>query len=333
MVLNNNILRWENLMNKESSYLVVPANKNCIVTIAIGDTYFADWNNFMKKNWTDYCKKFDLGLIVINKDLVDKNSLFWKKPTWQKFLLVEYIRLNYPSIETIAYLDSDIMISPLAPNVFDSHSKGCISLVSLIKNLPYNRNETLDKLAWYRHQGSEGRYPLDSSLFMSTSALYEYHNLPVQKDFACAGFFTADVDKHSKPLMEFFYEVNHDIKTITNNGDQTHFNYFIQSNLKVKWLPYKFQTIWSYEAANYYPSTFYPENASSTFVCIQNALSNCYFLHFAGNWYECQLWKNKDALHPSRLLDSVAKSLTYQKEIKKGDPIGFVKYEVDSKPE
>jgi hypothetical protein len=74
-------------MDKDCSVELIKGAKDYIVTIAIGDKYLTDWKNFASPFWTNYCKKYDLGLIVIHKDLIEPNENTWKKATWQKFLI------------------------------------------------------------------------------------------------------------------------------------------------------------------------------------------------------------------------------------------------------
>ena len=88
--------------------------KNYIVTIAIGGKYEKLWKKRIYPSWKRYAKKHKLGIIVINKDLVERNDLDWKKANWQKFLISEHLHKNYPQIELACYLDTDIIISPLA---------------------------------------------------------------------------------------------------------------------------------------------------------------------------------------------------------------------------
>ena len=58
------------LSNNFKIILDSKASKNYIVTIAIGEQYFKDWENYVLPSWKAYCKKFDIGLIVFINDLV-----------------------------------------------------------------------------------------------------------------------------------------------------------------------------------------------------------------------------------------------------------------------
>jgi hypothetical protein len=314
-------------VEKSCSVELINGTKDYIVTIAIGDKYLTDWEKFALPFWTSYCKKYGLGLIVICEDLIELGSVPWKKATWQKFLIGDYAKKHFPHIERICYLDTDILISPLAPNVFDFHQDGSMSLVSLFHGLPYNRTATIEKLTWFRNQSSAGSYPLDSAIYMGITDLFNYHGLAPQDDYACAGMFIMDTSIHSRAMQHFFFTIDSNVHTITNGGDQTHFNYLTQSNFLINWISYKFQSIWSYEAANYYPSVFFDRDSDHTYLSIQNALVNNYFLHFAGGWSECQQWKDPRIFQENVILGNISNLVEYQsKAIKSGEPVGHIKF-------
>ena len=111
--------------------------KNIITTIAIGKKYYYTWEKYAFPTWEKYCKRHDLGLIVFDFDLVSKDDKFWKKPNWQKLLIGDVLKKKNLSICNVCYIDSDILINPTAPNVFDYYDPATVGLVSLRKNLPY----------------------------------------------------------------------------------------------------------------------------------------------------------------------------------------------------
>ena len=94
-------------------------------------------------------------------------------------------------------------------------------------------------------------------------------------------------------MKNIFYKYDRNVKSITNNGDQTHLNYEFQHNANVKFIDYKYQTIWLYELINYYPFLLYSKNKKLMADCIRSSLFNCHFLHFAGTGSESKAWKNK----------------------------------------
>jgi hypothetical protein len=126
--------------------------KNYIVTIAIGDKYLNAWKNNSKKNWIEYCKKFEIGLIVIEKDMIDFNNLYWKKATWQKMLIGDYLKNQSFLINNICYLDTDFLINHNSPNIFENYDIQKIGLVSQVYNLPFKEIEVKRRIAFLRNK-------------------------------------------------------------------------------------------------------------------------------------------------------------------------------------
>ena len=308
--------------------LINPGNSNCVIaTIAIGKQFLNDWERFAKPSWETYCKKHSLGLIVFEEDLIDKQNKFWKKPTWQTTLIGDSLRNSNLNIKNVCVLDGDIIINPFAPNVFSQFDEDTIGLVSLRKNLPYPYNQTLRRIAFLRNRYYSSDYPLDSSLFISTKELYEFHNFEPQEDEACSGFFVFNVENHSDFLKSIFFKYTQNINTITGGGEQTHINYEIQKNSKVSWFDYKFQALWIYEMAWKYPFLYHngQENNHTVRLCVEASIFTNYFLHFAGSWHEGDMWKIDNILQQKDIKERFEKFNEYLKMPVSGKPIGQIK--------
>lgn len=316
-----------NLSNNFKIILDSKGSKNYIVTIAIGEQYCKDWENYALPSWKVYCEKFDIGLIVFTNDLVLKEDPKWKKATWQKLLIGRTLKNCIPEIDNICYLDTDILISPIAPDVFKNFDKKSISLVSLRKNLPYSYNEVLRKIAFFRNYYYDINYPLDSALFISIPDLYNYHGLDPVDDESCAGFFIFNVDEKSDLLSNYFFEIDSNINSITGGGDQTHFNHFVQKNSKVNWMGYKYQAIWVFEMASKYPFLYKNKDNKDNLIqdCIDASLLDNYFLHFAGSWHESQMWKTYKYNYFDNLIVLYNKFIKYEKSNLTGKPQGIIK--------
>ena len=301
-------------------------SNNYIVTIAIGEKYLKEWKSFALPSWKVYCQKFDIGLIVFTKDLISNKNKKWKKATWQKLLIGNALKTKIKKIENICYLDTDIIISPIAPNIFNNFDIDCISLVSLRRNLPYDYDEVIKKVAFFRNLYYDKNYPLDSALFISIPDLYKYHNLTPVKDEACAGLFVFNIKK-SDILYNYFFEIESNIKSITGGGDQTHFNHFIQTNCKVTWLNYKYQAIWVFEIAAKYPFLYKNKDRYSRVVqnCIDASLLDNYFLHFAGSWHESNMWKKYDYKFSKQNEVIYNNFIKFKMKPSLGKPLGVIK--------
>ena len=316
------------MQKKYKIFLNPKKKKNFLVTIAIGKKYFKNWEEYSKKNWITYCKKYSLGLIVITDHLIDKKHKFWKKPTWQKLLIGSFLNTNLKNntIQNLCYLDTDILINPLAPNIFEMWKKNKIGVVSMRNNIPYDYIQVRKYIAFYRNKYYSKKYPLDSALFISIKDLYKFHNLPVQKDECCAGLFLFNINKHADRMKNWFFKYDKNTVSITNGGDQTHFNYHIQNEKLDFWLDYRFQASWNYEMAWNYPFLYRKDNSKKIIKdCIETTLTRNYFLHFAGNWPESKMWKTKNLLDDKKNKNLLKKLNIYSKKKLSGKPIGFIK--------
>ena len=118
-------------------------SKNAIVTIAIGDEYYNKWINNSYPSWKRYCRRFDLGLIVVDQDLISVDDIVWKKPTWQKMLIAESLEKLPIKVNNVCYLDTDILINYKSPNIFDDFNSTWGGVVE--REMPLN-NEYVNKI-------------------------------------------------------------------------------------------------------------------------------------------------------------------------------------------
>ena len=299
--------------------------RDYMVTIAIGEKYLHLWRSHASLGWLNYCKKYDLGLIVLTEDLIDNNNLSWKKATWQKLLIGNYILNKGIDVENIVYLDTDILVGPYAKNVFSIYEKESVGLVSKRKNLPFPLELILKKIAYNRHYYYSKKYPLDSALFISLSDLYSYHGMDVMNDEACMGFIVFN-KIHFDFMEKCFYKYPASVQSITNGGDQTHLNYELQKYKNIQWYPYEYQAIWVYEMAANYSFLYKCDlgiDKSLVASCIGDVLVRSNFLHFAGSWGESFMWTCfDDTYYGSGEILSFEQYLGAESI---GMPLGFVK--------
>ena len=267
---------------------------NILATVAIGEEFCLEWETNSLPTWLSYCERHDLGLVVFKENLYAEQDSLQKKANWHK-LLIGHTLINSPhsSINNICYLDTDILISPLAPNIFDFHQSDKISVVSQVHNLPQPLHYTLRRLAFLRHTHLSSRYPLDSALFMSPADIFKYHGFEPFDDYFCSGVFVFNLRNHSLLLKQWFEKYSKDFHTLTNGGEEPCFNYEVQSLGTFNLLPYEFQALWTYESAWRYPFIFDTDICNDILIrkCIESSLYVNHFLHFAGSWNECQMWK------------------------------------------
>lgn len=300
--------------------------KNFIVAIAIGKKCFQEWNKYSAPLWKKYCTKNDIGLIIITNSLIKKSCPFWKKPVWQKMLIGDYLIKNEKKIRNVCYLDTDILINPFAPNIFDFHKESKFSVISETFNLPFNLETVKRKLAFNRNLFYNKKYPLDSALFMAPHQKYKFHNLKNQKDYFCSGVIVFNLRKFSKIMRGWFYKYDKNFKTLTGGGEEPIMNYEILNTKKVNFLDYKFQALWLYEMADKYSFLYKFKASKNKYIksCITECLTNNYFLHFAGSWYEGRMWKFKNILSHNFEFRNTARLNKYFKLKLKGKPKGRI---------
>lgn len=302
-------------------------SSNVLATIAIGEQCYQNWEKYAFPTWKQYCERHGLGIVVFDSDLISKTDPTWKKPTWQKLLIGNAFKKQFHSVSNVCYLDTDILVNPTAPNVFDAYDFNTIGLVSVRNHLPYPYENVLRRIAFLRNKYYDSNYPLDSSLFISLDDLYRFHGLPIQNDEVCAGFFVFNVKLHSDFLGSIFAKYAQNVKSITGGGDQTHFNYEIQHGGKLTWLDYRFQALWTYEMAWKYPFLYDVEQANNELIreCIEASLFTNYFLHFAGSWHESEMWKVGGVLEGEKVQKRFEAFAEYLKAPVTGLPVGQVK--------
>ena len=295
-------------------------SNNYIATVAIGEKHSKEFQTYILPSWVMYCEKYDLGLVVFESDLIDKSHYKWKKSNWHRLLMGS--KLKKLNANNVCYLDTDILINPLSPNVFDFHDDEKISVVSQTK-LPFEHSKVLRKIAFFRNRYLSSDYPLDSALFISREGFYKYHKFPVQQDVFCSGFFIFNVSLFSDIMEKWFFKYPSDVETITNGGDEPVLNYEFQNHGKIKWLDYKFQALWLYEMSEKYPFLYQDmENTKLVKKCIQASLQQNYFLHFAGKW-EGGVYKDSTILDDNFLLELQAFN-EYLKNPVSGKPLGTI---------
>jgi len=281
-----------------NSFKVIKVSKsgNYLVTIAIGESYQVRFQKNVLESWEKYAEKNNLGIILFHDHLVAVSHPNWKKPTWQKLIISSVLLQSGFPVKCVCYLDTDIIINPFAPNIFDHSVSNKISVVSLRNNLPFSYMSTLKKLALLRKKYIDPKYPLDSVLFADLKTLYEFQNLPIQTDEFCAGLLLFNPHELANQMENWFYLYDRDVESITDGGDQTHLNYHVLSSNLASFLNYEFQAIWAFEAANYYPFLFINGFSDRSLYneCIQATLMRVNFLHFAGSWPESSTFGSED---------------------------------------
>ena len=311
--------------------VLIPPGKsgNVLATIAIGEQYLQPFMKYAYHTWEMYCRRHDLGLILFDDHLIAKSDQNWKNPYWQKFLIGDYLLKQKLGIRSVCCLDTDILISPLAPNIFENRDETKVGLVSLRKNLAYPYEGSLRRMAFLRNRYFDQKYPLDSSLFVSIDGLYEMIGLDAQDDEACSGVFVFNCELHGLNMSNFYNSFDKSVMDRDGGGEQIFLNHFVQSKGLVEWLEYRFQAMWTYEMANKYPFLYkekdQDQDLSLIKKCIEASLFTNYFLHFAGSWHEGKMWEQVKVFDTPESLEMFSVFSEYMKTPVYGKPLGAIK--------
>jgi hypothetical protein len=299
-------------------------SNSAIVTLALGEKHLADWERHSKPSLIKYCQLHNINLYV-QTDSLDLTNRY-AKATWQKMLLAKEIQSKFPNIARYCYVDTDIIANPYAKNIFDEYQENKISLVSQFNKLPFDIDQIQKKISFYRHNYYDKNYPLDSAIFMKPKQIYEHHNLMPQPDYACAGLFMSGIKYSADLLSEIFYKYSKETETLTG-GDEPIFNYELQKTFEINWIPYKYQAIWNFEMADKLTFLYNRELHNQKLVnfSLMTVLSNYVFLHFAGSWYEKDIWKSNTLFSENHLLEEMQKIQDYMESKVTGHPAGIIK--------
>ena len=271
------------------------STNNWLVTLSIGNRYLERFEKYALPFCLRYSKRYGLNLAVVYQDItgligVSENSA-GKKKTWQKMLIPHFMSQVDSCIDQLCYFDSDILFNPYGANIFAASDKEKFNVVSERHDLPYDDLYCRKVISFYRNKFSNGRYPLDSSIFMKTEDIYRYHGFKAYNDYCCAGLYVCSPRLYSGGLLDIFNKYRDDHVSVTEGGDEPAFNFEIRERFVLNYLPYQYQAIWNMEMAYRYRSLF-AEQAPSTLTrsSIKDCLLSLTCLHFAGSWPESSLY-------------------------------------------
>ncbi len=273
-------------------------NNHCaIITLSLGQSFNENFSRHLRPNWEAYCRRHGLGLIQIDRVLDDSPRGAARSPSWQK-LLVHRTR-EAQEFERLAWVDSDVVIRPDAPNIFTAAPPDKVGAVDLFAS-PSREDHAhvMDKL--YRKWDAAGVH------YMSNRTPAEYYkNYGITCDFDSvvqAGVMVYSPRLHGD-LFEHVYKSYEEASTPVLNHEMRPLSYELLSAGVVHWISPKFNMQWSYYKELHYPFLERPQEFDllrwprvSAYqkvlsACVNAAFHHNHFLHFTG--------RNKDFRHIS----------------------------------
>ncbi len=259
---------------------------NWLVSTAIGGDYFERWKDGFSALWFDYADRHELGIAIAIENL-QSTSTPQLNGAWQKLLAVGSLSRELERPLRCALIDSDVLISPLADNIFEAVDSGRIGIVSQVHGTPMEFRRVTNRIALYRRESIAPSFPLNSLLNASPRQVFEWAGLePAMDDFACTGVLVCDSARHAELFRQWYEDAPSDDRYhAIGDWEQTYVNHKIQQRPEVQWLDYSWQAIWMFEVAVNYPF-LYSQTVESEVLqwCVTSSLLKHHFLHLAGRW-------------------------------------------------
>jgi hypothetical protein len=252
--------------------------RNAIVTFTIGERYVETFKQF-KPSWQKYCAKYDIDLIELHEPLVPEL-------TEGKYIIAQKILICSQEwsakYDKIAWIDSDIYISPNAKNIFDAVTEGKIGMVN---DDPYGdydyRKYTWEKKGW----GTDT--PEDLRNINKYQKDYGFW----REDFKQSGMIDSNPGVmvfqpkyHADYLKGLFDTMIEKIKEIPERdefGRRMHFDgwvwYYFQNDDKLEFIDHRFNMVWPiYRTMHYEPF----DTREELIIPMKNFIEKAYFVHF-----------------------------------------------------
>lgn len=258
-----------------------------LLTTAIGGDYLERWFATARPLWEEYAERHGLGVAVAVGDLFEAGEPELNG-AWQKLLAPRALKKVLQHDFRCALLDTDVLISPRASNVFDEVLPGNIGIVSQQNGLPLDYFALRRRIAFLRKTFLQASFPLDSALVASPQSLFRHAGLeaPEAEDFFCSGVVVVDSSAHGELFASWYRDAPTDVMySRVDWGEELWLNSCVQGRRDVQWLDYSWQALWLYEVAANYPFLYSlrvgPEAAQ---WCLGSSLLRNNFVHLAGRW-------------------------------------------------
>ena len=269
-------------------------SQRALTTTAIGKNYTQDFVNYSLPTWKAYAQKHDFAIILFSDGSVPETTFSSLNGAWLKMLVPQLVAENFPQIEQLAVIDTDILINPASPNIFDGFRPGSVGIVSSTRGFDFDLEQTKKRMAFLRRRHYDGSYPLDSVLFASPAQLFEEEGFPPLDDYFCSGVFVVDRASASR-FASWFFEARELGAEGALAWEQNFLNHKVLSFADYAWLDSRFQAIWNLEMAAFHPSLYLEPSLEHSVVAsraVADTLNRVFFLHFAGSWPESFAWRN-----------------------------------------
>ena len=247
------------------------------------------WRSNCEENWKRYAKKHDIDIIAIDK-VIDQDFLPERSLAWQKCLILEHPEvLEY---DQVAWVDSDIVMNPDAPNIFDGIPVEKIGGVQGFKQLYHSGEDAF---------GSEILNYIKTP-YKNEREWYKLNKLtPEYTDVLQTGVVIMSPKYHRELLKGVFYS-NED--SVTGDYEMPILSHRVIEGDLIHWIDERFNLLWTGLMCHKYPQCLptvdgffirqykkyirghYMLPAKKVYMeSLKEGFKNSFFLHFAGNSY------------------------------------------------
>lgn len=287
-----------------------PNSKKLLVTLAVGKSFLADWQQWLSASWTAYAERHGYDIVVFTESLDDRKRAQQRSISWQKCLV-----LNQPicqQYERVVWVDSDVLINPSAPCIVaqvPEHKIGATDAYSFISKTMH------DYLYECYIDYCKKR---NKSLVVNLTAASYYQNFGIDTELnevVQAGILVLNPKQHQAILNRVYeayeqkydanldYAYNYEMRPLSYEIVKADLHYFVDQRFNFILNNYMYLA---------YPFLCHTENfleqketklELEQWMClaVSSAYSHAHFLHFAGGAYWKSLIKyvNLAYQHPS----------------------------------
>jgi hypothetical protein len=237
-----------------------------IVTAIIGDKHRNLWERHARDSWMRYVARHGYELILIQQPIDPSNFGRSRHVAWQKLLLFQLPQVQ--RFERIAWVDCDILINDQAPDLFAGVP---VEKIGAVHDQPLLSTPAMATVFQWLNPGHGTDAKSRAQVRASASGL------PPNFDFIINTGVLVLSPNH-RELLEHVYR-NHR-ETPDSFMENMALCYEMLTRDLYFPLDPRFNLLWQEVKFGFY--SFVRAFPALAPMCIANALSNCFFLHFAG---------------------------------------------------
>jgi len=162
------------------------------------------------KSWKSYADKYNCDLFILDEAIMD---ISYMAPHWTKMYILDILDVNDIDYEQVLYVDSDTIVTPNAPNLFEmSEYKFCAvpnfgDMDWMLRSIEAYSSELFDNYTFpYYKYFNSGLMVFNKSHRGLFKSIQEFYTLNQQKIVSMQNTYGVG---HDQPVFNFF--VNRDL--------------------------------------------------------------------------------------------------------------------------